>query len=262
MKKGFTLVELSIAIVIVGLLIGGLLVGQSLVESARINKILSGNSQLKIMINQFYSKIKCLPGDCPSSKIGTGLNHSSNSGYGNGLIEGTYEQQYVLLQLQAFGIYGGKESLSACAAARYVGSAASSCFLKGPQTDSIFIVRHYIGPTQSNGFAYAPVNVGGLRDNEHWIAYGRHYASATVPWEGANPYGLLTAAQVAQIDAKGDDGLPNTGFIRGFTENNNHTSCSTPASYTNTAAVYDLNKTGTVCLPYFYAFYGTDFRLD
>jgi len=36
--SGFTLVELSIVLVIIGLLISGILVGQSLTESAQINK--------------------------------------------------------------------------------------------------------------------------------------------------------------------------------------------------------------------------------
>lgn len=65
MKKGFTLVELSIVLVIIGLLIGGILVGQSLIESARIQKFVRTLDQIDSAIALFESKFKKLPGDSP-----------------------------------------------------------------------------------------------------------------------------------------------------------------------------------------------------
>lgn len=63
---GFTLVELSIVLVIIGLLIGGLLIGQSLIESAKINKLTSNLGQYEIATTQFRLKFKQIPGDSPS----------------------------------------------------------------------------------------------------------------------------------------------------------------------------------------------------
>lgn len=63
MRKGFTLVELSIVLVIVGLLIGGILVGQSLIDSARVNRLASDLGQYEIAVIQFNDRFKQLPGD-------------------------------------------------------------------------------------------------------------------------------------------------------------------------------------------------------
>ena len=63
MKKGFTLVELSIVLVIIGLLIGGILVGQSLIESAKTTATLQQLSQFDIAVSNFSTKYKQLPGD-------------------------------------------------------------------------------------------------------------------------------------------------------------------------------------------------------
>ena len=63
MKRGFTLVELSIVLVIIGLLIGGILVGQSLIESAKINKFVGLLTQYDIAHNQFKNKYKQIAGD-------------------------------------------------------------------------------------------------------------------------------------------------------------------------------------------------------
>ena len=64
MKKcGFTLVELSIVLVIVGLLIGGILVGQSLIESANMQRAIRDLNQYSAAMNSFTTKFKQLPGD-------------------------------------------------------------------------------------------------------------------------------------------------------------------------------------------------------
>lgn len=65
MKNGFTLVELSIVLVIIGLLAGGILVGQSMIESAKINSAVSKLKQYEVAIDQFKLKFKSIPGDSP-----------------------------------------------------------------------------------------------------------------------------------------------------------------------------------------------------
>lgn len=63
MKKGFTLVELSIVLVIIGLLTGGILVGQSLIDSAKLTRLVSDLRQYEVATTQFYAKFKQFPGD-------------------------------------------------------------------------------------------------------------------------------------------------------------------------------------------------------
>lgn len=65
LNSGFTLVELSIVLVIVGLLIGGILVGQSLIESAQVNRLARDLGQYEAAITQFDSRYRVLPGDDP-----------------------------------------------------------------------------------------------------------------------------------------------------------------------------------------------------
>jgi prepilin-type N-terminal cleavage/methylation domain-containing protein len=62
-KGGFTLIELSIGLVIIGLLISGILAGQSLIEAAKINKVVHQLRQYDIAISNFRSKYNQYPGD-------------------------------------------------------------------------------------------------------------------------------------------------------------------------------------------------------
>jgi prepilin-type N-terminal cleavage/methylation domain-containing protein len=68
MKHGFTLVELSIVLVIIGLLISAILVGQSLIESSQNNNFIRQIQGYDIAVSAFQQKFKGLPGD--SSKFG------------------------------------------------------------------------------------------------------------------------------------------------------------------------------------------------
>lgn len=62
-QKGFTLVELSIVLVIIGLLIGGILVAQSLIDSVKIQSFVRQIQQYDIAISNFKLNFRCLPGD-------------------------------------------------------------------------------------------------------------------------------------------------------------------------------------------------------
>lgn len=62
-KSGFTLVELAIALMVIGLLIGGVLKGQELIENASVTKVLRDHSDVKSAMQIFYTTYGALPGD-------------------------------------------------------------------------------------------------------------------------------------------------------------------------------------------------------
>jgi prepilin-type N-terminal cleavage/methylation domain-containing protein len=62
-RQGFTLVELSIVLVVIGLLIGGILIGQSMLSSAKINAQIKQIQQFDIASSSYISKFRAFPGD-------------------------------------------------------------------------------------------------------------------------------------------------------------------------------------------------------
>lgn len=65
-NSGFTLVELSIVLVVIGLLIAGVLVGQSLMETVRVDRIVNDLGNYEAAISNFKSSYKRYPGDSPN----------------------------------------------------------------------------------------------------------------------------------------------------------------------------------------------------
>jgi prepilin-type N-terminal cleavage/methylation domain-containing protein len=63
-KNGFTLIELSIVLVIIGLLAGGVLVGRDLIKSAQLRSVISDIDKFNAAANAFKLKYDCIPGDC------------------------------------------------------------------------------------------------------------------------------------------------------------------------------------------------------
>ena len=62
-NKGFTLIELSIVLVIIGLIVGGVLVGQDLIKAAEIRATVSQVEGYNSAVNTFRLKYNGLPGD-------------------------------------------------------------------------------------------------------------------------------------------------------------------------------------------------------
>ena len=61
--RGFTLVELSIVIIIIGFLIAGISAGQSLIKQASLNTIINEVTNYRAALNEFVTKHGALPGD-------------------------------------------------------------------------------------------------------------------------------------------------------------------------------------------------------
>src|SRR5262249_49069165 len=62
-QKGFTLIEMSIVLVIIGLIIGGILKGQEIVESSRQKNFITQLDSTRAAVNTFVDRYRALPGD-------------------------------------------------------------------------------------------------------------------------------------------------------------------------------------------------------
>jgi len=82
-EKGFTLIELSIALVIIGLIAGGILFGRSLIRASEFRSILSDLGRFEAAQMTFRNKYNCIAGDCKDADS-FGI---WNIGNGNGYVE-------------------------------------------------------------------------------------------------------------------------------------------------------------------------------
>ena len=88
-QTGFTLIEIAIVLVIIGLLLGGILKGQELINSAKVKNLATDFRNIPVFIYGYQDKFKALPGDDPVASTHVGVPVASN-GNGNGIIDGNY----------------------------------------------------------------------------------------------------------------------------------------------------------------------------
>lgn len=182
-QSGFTLVEIAIVLVIIGLLLGGVLKGQELITQAKIKNVINDLNGVSAAVYAYQDRYRALPGDEKSSIVEarwTGL----KGGDGNGVICGTYNGTAAV----------GAGSGSACSG----------------ENESTLLWQHLRSAglvTGAGSSADAPQNaVGGFTGIQAGAfgMQGHVICSSNLP-----------AKIASSIDAQMDDGSPATGTIRG-----------------------------------------------
>jgi len=107
-NHGFTLVEISIILVIIGLIVAGIVTGKSLIHTANINNAIAQLKNIKTATNLFQDRYSALPGDLPNATSYWG-NITSN-GNGDFYYQGSDEPKnneggYLWHHLSLSGIY-------------------------------------------------------------------------------------------------------------------------------------------------------------
>ena len=102
-QDGFTLVEIAIVMVIIGLLIGGVLKGQAMVQNAKVKRVAKQADEIRAAVMGFYDKYGMYPGDENIAAIPPGTDGEGN---GSGQITGN-EQYEVFRDLQLAGLISG-----------------------------------------------------------------------------------------------------------------------------------------------------------
>ncbi len=93
MKKqaGFTLVEIAIVMVIIGLLLGGVLKGREIITNAKIKNLENDFNGITAAIYNYQDRYRALPGDDKGAKTRFTLTAAIGPTQGNGKIEGKFD---------------------------------------------------------------------------------------------------------------------------------------------------------------------------
>lgn len=90
-QAGFTLVEIAIVLVIIGLLLGGVLKGQEMIENGKIKSVISDMKGVSAAFYSYQDRYRSVPGDdaAATTRFASAGTTIVNGG-GNGAIAGPY----------------------------------------------------------------------------------------------------------------------------------------------------------------------------
>ncbi|MES2729835.1 MAG: prepilin-type N-terminal cleavage/methylation domain-containing protein [Pseudomonadota bacterium] len=239
-QRGFTLVELAIVLVIVGLLISGILKGQELIANAQVNASVSKAKAIEAAVITFRDNYYYLPGDItnPGTKLQNCTAECATSGDQNNRI-GTLA---TFTGTKAIGSYS--EDMAAfphLAAANLLGEVAVdvSALEFGNSAPSAPIGGGFLIGV-SSGQTLAGHTATTLPQAGHYLGLVNS-ASAAIDDTST----VMTPAQSERFDRKMDDGAPNTGSVNAIgVVAAGATQCATAAT---NAGLYAVSVAGVNC---------------
>ena len=182
-QSGFTLVEMAIVLIIIGLILGGVFKGQALIDSARVRSLSTDVSGIRTAWYSFQERYRSIPGDFSNAQ--SQIDSASTQGNGNGRIDDGQERAGVWQQMALAGFIPGDFD----GAQNATGSASDMTCAQGTCPRNPF-----------NGY------------------YKISYSAQAADVEG-EAHEIFTGEQIpvsilSQLDSKLDDGKPESGRFR------------------------------------------------
>jgi prepilin-type N-terminal cleavage/methylation domain-containing protein len=208
--NGFTLIELSIVLVIIGLIVGGIMVGRTLIRSAEIKSIGTDIEKFEAARMTFKTKYNCAAGDCSSANsLGIGSN-----GNGNGYVEhysSGSEHWNFWVHLGNAGLIAGAYSGSNGPDSGGGGSIDAVAGVNVPAA-RIPKVGYSVYTPAPFYTTFSAVMGYGLERSVNDTAYLVGGDSPSNQFNTMN--GFISPVDAKSIDDKYDDGLANDGNVR------------------------------------------------
>lgn len=225
-KSGFSLIELSIVLIIIGLLIAGVTGGASLIKSSELRSIITEARSWAIGVNSFYNQFDALPGDY---NVAVGV--ASTDGDNDGTIEGnggggtnSYEGRGAWIHMKSAGIF----DTTVLSGASSISSAAAGA------SGNLFGVNTPKSKIKSAGW-----DLDYNTTSTHNVAVLTGIGSTALSASSSNSYvkgtsiavAAITPTDALAIDAKFDDGDAAAGKVRGVLSG-----CNSSSTYTTTTS--------------------------
>lgn len=219
----FTLVELAIVLVIIGLIVGGVLVGQDLIKAAEIRSVVSDIEEFNAAAGTFRNKYDGLPGDLLSQRATqfglTPRDGANGQGDGNAVAEGCATRA-TAIGCETALFWVDLTDAQLISDAFTVGAGANDGIADGNATTGAAI-------TTTDAMArFLPSTA--LRDSSFYHVYpqaGRnHFYIGALQTDAAGvidiaaPVPGLTVLEAKRIDEKMDNGAPTTGIVKATDE--------------------------------------------
>jgi prepilin-type N-terminal cleavage/methylation domain-containing protein len=185
-QRGFTLVEIAIVLVIIGLMLGGILKGQELINSARVRSLADQNAGVQAAYYGFIDRYRRIPGDMRATDAADDISSTITAGGdGDGVLDADdYEEASAAWNhLSVAGFINGN----------YVGGAEAADTYQVADKAPTNPFSNYIMLTRSLNYLGAGLAATRL------VLFTGHQIPANV---------------LRELDTKVDDGRPDTGTLR------------------------------------------------